>query len=132
MLCKAQWVVSEDGENWELETFESKEAARLAAPVILGLIEGEGFYVGVKDSVEMPTVSASVILNDLLEQAIADNGVKAQSWFDEVSDKASADLQDRLTIMLYEWTSEYRLRPNWDNVSSVEKTYVTSRAYGRA
>ena len=116
------WLVSCCEEEWTFaEEFASREEALREGAETLGLVPGDGFWIGRKGPglPVGPIVSADTVVEELRDVAYERVGDHAEDWLAGTTDEQIADLEQRLDVAVRAWLAEHKLEPGFFAVERV-------------
>lgn len=117
-----EWVAEMDmnTDTWLGDIWDTREEA-IENGIKQAKEEGlKSFRIGRAVSCEVPVISADTILEYAQDQIYDEVGEVAETYLEGVTKEQSAELEDSLNKLFYEWSKKYNLFPNCYRIENEE------------
>jgi len=122
-MQEGEFCYSMKEEHWSHVSHKTKEEAVAEGESEAKIYNIKKFFVGQVKKVELPTISAMCLLEDLREELMEEFGEAAEYalWANEEQEE---ELEERLNQVLSEWADKHSLNPELFTVENVEEAIV--------
>lgn len=109
---------------WVNELYETKQDAIEAGRTSARDAEKQLFFVGQIETISLPTIGVSSLLDDLGCQIYDEVGEVAEGYLLYVKQEHQDELEDALNLVFTEWAIKYGYTPNFYEIVNIEQITI--------